>query len=148
MANFLAVEVETGRTFLRMASTANDLRKKNWHVQNAQKAYDTILRFIPRAMLSKEQTVRIEMEMSELRDGLEKLGQTAISPSDIESEPSAAAHRLGTMRKSPHGRRHRTILERVQLFEQDCRQMRAFASTMAQQNHDLMNTKRPRVNHR
>ena len=86
MANFLAVEVETGRTFLRMASTANDLRKKNWHVQNAQKAYDTILRFIPRAMLSKEQTVRIEMEMSELRDGLEKLGHTAIAPSDIESE--------------------------------------------------------------
>jgi hypothetical protein len=142
MADFLAIEADTSKTFLRMASTTADLWKKNWYVENARKAYDTMLRFIPRATLNQTQTVELEGQMHELRRSLEQLGQEVVND---DAELPAAVPSPQRKRKLPHKRVHQSISERVRLFELFCSQLRAYASIMVQQNHDLMHVARHRL---
>jgi hypothetical protein len=136
MADFLTVELRTGQTFAHMASTTEDPRKKNWYIVNSRKAYDTILRFMARADFSK-----MADEMRELQFSLERLGEKGLR--SIDDHPERPKVTLRSEERSTTGDNgiHKSLFVRVQLFEKDCRQVRADAQLMAQQNRHLMNRK-------
>jgi hypothetical protein len=148
MADFLTVEIETGQTFLRMASTTGDIRKKSWYLENARKAHDTIVRFIDCTMLNKKQRSEIESDLHELRGNLERLEQGTLASIDAaadatESPATEPRSRRGS--KEPHERMQPALSDRVRLFQLLCQEIREHARIMIKQNHELMHVKRHTV---
>ena len=65
-ANFLRSELELGRTFARIALSANDEGKRIRNTSNARAAYNTVLHFMGRVALDGDQA-------RELADSTERL---------------------------------------------------------------------------
>ena len=74
-AEFLRAELETGLTLAAIALDAADERKTNRNRTNARKAYDSLLRFIPRAQLTPKETDEIKSALEVLRSKLLELGE-------------------------------------------------------------------------
>jgi hypothetical protein len=80
---FLLTEVDTGLTFLEVASVTNsdETRKRNY--KNARLAYDTVVRLKTRLLLTGAQRNQIETGLAKLRNILEGKGMQF----DAEPEP-------------------------------------------------------------
>ena len=73
--HFLRAELHTGLSFSKIALKAEDESKIERNRANARKAYDTLLRFIPDATLSTEETKEINSQMAALKADLQHLGE-------------------------------------------------------------------------
>ena len=72
---FLRTELLAGLNFAKIALEAEDQKKVERNRVNARKAYDALLRFIPDAALSSEETKEINSQLSELKADLQRLGE-------------------------------------------------------------------------
>jgi len=72
---FLRAELDTGLTLATIALHTAEQGKTNRNRMNARKAYDAILRFIPRAQLTSEETDEIKSALEVLRSKLLELGE-------------------------------------------------------------------------
>ena len=72
---FLRAELDTGLTLAAIALQAAHKGKTNRNRTNARKAYDSILRFFPRAQLSPGETDEIKSGVEVLRSKLLELGE-------------------------------------------------------------------------
>ena len=73
---FLLTEIETGKTFVRLASQADSEEKVERNRNNARKAYDSVLKFMERVVLNQAERLRIEKGLQELKRNLNDLGET------------------------------------------------------------------------
>ena len=73
---FLKTDLETGLTFASIAVNAgNDLGKKRRNQANARKAYDTVLAWSRRLVLTKADAHQIEEKLGKLQAILRSLGE-------------------------------------------------------------------------
>lgn len=73
--SFLRAELQTGMTMSRIALSANGDAKKQRNCAHARKAYDSILHFLPGAILSPDEAKEVETKLARLRADLELLGE-------------------------------------------------------------------------
>jgi len=72
---FLRTELHTGLTLARLALNADRKDKTDRNRMNARKAYDAVLRFAPRTMLTQDEAKEIKSRLSELKSDLQTLGE-------------------------------------------------------------------------
>jgi hypothetical protein len=73
--DFVRTEVALGITFSQIALAAtSDRDKQRRNQEYAQAAYDTALRFLPRATFSKLEAKQLDSDLEELRTNLAQLG--------------------------------------------------------------------------
>ena len=75
---FLKVEAETGLTFAAIAKQSGDAGNAEKAARNraqARIAYDTVLRFIGRVALTQAESESLDLQMTRLKIGLQKLGE-------------------------------------------------------------------------
>jgi len=72
---FLRTEVETAFVFARVASDAQDSEKRLRNVRNARRAYDTLLHFMQRLVLTPDARDEIHLRIWDLRRQLINLGE-------------------------------------------------------------------------
>jgi hypothetical protein len=72
---FLLTELKTGGTFVELARQSVDNGKIRRNRQNARKAYDSVLKFIDRVVLSDGERSRIDDSLRTLKNSLKKLGE-------------------------------------------------------------------------
>ena len=70
---FLLTELGTAETFAEIASESEDGEKTARNRQNARKAYDTLLRFMP--LLSPEDSSNLLEKLNSLKSKLIELGE-------------------------------------------------------------------------
>lgn len=73
--HFLHTELHAGLSFSKIALGAKDESRIERNRTNARKAYDALLRFIPGAILSAEETKEINSQMAGLKAALRQLGE-------------------------------------------------------------------------
>jgi hypothetical protein len=73
-AEFLVVELDTALTFLDVAETTTSEESRARNRKNAELAYKTALRLMPRLMLVADQRVAVNQRLTQLKSRLEKLG--------------------------------------------------------------------------
>lgn len=73
--DFLRSELDTGLTLSRIAMQADHQNKAARNRLNAKKAYDTVIRFMPRVSLSREESREIKSKLNDLRSCLQRLGE-------------------------------------------------------------------------
>ena len=67
---FLHSELKTGFTLVRIARSANRADKRNRYLQNARKAYEAVLRFMPTVILTVNQSKEIKRKLERLKSEL------------------------------------------------------------------------------
>ena len=72
---FLNAELQTGLTLSRIATTAKSQEKKRRNMENARKAYDAILHYLPGSHLTPSETNDLDVRLDELRAVLKSLGE-------------------------------------------------------------------------
>jgi len=72
---FIRTELKTGLTFSNIALQAKDAAKISRNTANARKAYDTLLRFMDRSMLSDEDLAELDPMLLRLKTNLLELGE-------------------------------------------------------------------------
>ncbi len=73
---FLLTELRTGKTFVELAQQAGgDSRKIKRNQQHARKAYDSVLKFIDRVVLSDKERLKIDDGLHALKASLKELGE-------------------------------------------------------------------------
>ena len=72
---FIRTELKTGLTFSNIALQAKDTAKISRNTANARKAYDTLLRFMDRSMLSDEDLAELDPMLLRLKTNLLELGE-------------------------------------------------------------------------
>lgn len=73
--HFLRTELHAGLSFSKIALESKDQSRIDRNRTNARKAYDTLLRFVPDAILSTEETKEINSQMAALKAALRQLGE-------------------------------------------------------------------------
>jgi hypothetical protein len=68
---FLRVELRTGLTFARIARTAKQADKRNRNFLKAKEAYDSVLHFMPRVVLTVSQSKEIKRKLERLKTELQ-----------------------------------------------------------------------------
>ena len=71
---FLGTELRAGITRANIAKNTSDESKKQRNRQEARKAYDAVLRFLPGTFLSQEEKEEIDSKLTELKFALRSLG--------------------------------------------------------------------------
>lgn len=72
---FLRAELLAGFTRAKIAQDTTDERKRQRNRVEARKAYDAVLRFLPQALVSPDETEQIESKIAELKFVLTSLGE-------------------------------------------------------------------------
>jgi len=72
---FLRAEALAGLTFSKIALQSRYQEKKDRNRAKARKAYDTLLRFMPRHHATSEAWVEIRAKVAELKSNLQQLGE-------------------------------------------------------------------------
>ena len=72
---FLRSELLTGLTLAKIALDANREDRRNRNLLKSRKAYDALVRFMPRVRLTPEERHEIESKMEHLKSELAKLGE-------------------------------------------------------------------------
>ena len=72
---FLRAELVTGLTLCKIAREASHEDKRERNRLNARKAYDSILRFMPKADIVSEELNDIRLRLEQLRSELRLLGE-------------------------------------------------------------------------
>ena len=73
--DFLRLEIDTGLTLAKIALDAHRHDRRDRNRLNARKAYDTVLRFIPRVNLTPEETSEMKIRVEHLKAELLRLGE-------------------------------------------------------------------------
>ena len=73
--DFLRSELRTGFTLTGIARDSRDRARAERNRANARKAYDAVLRFVPRVALSPDETNEINAKLEQLRSELQRLGE-------------------------------------------------------------------------
>src|SRR5215467_3642846 len=73
---FLRAEVQTGLTFSKIALQSRHQEKTDRNRANARKAYDCLLRFMPRVTPTTGEWGEIRASVAELKSNLQQLGVT------------------------------------------------------------------------
>jgi len=73
--DFLRAELLVGMTRAKIAQNATEDGKRERNRLEARKAYNTVLRFLPRTVLSQGERLGIESKLTELRFVLQSLGE-------------------------------------------------------------------------
>lgn len=74
-AGFLRSELRTGMTLTRIAMQSVHPDRVDRNRANAKKAYDSVLRFLPKAQLGNEEEMEIRDGLAELKFALQSLGE-------------------------------------------------------------------------
>jgi hypothetical protein len=74
-AAFLLTDLDLAMTFLDLANTSRIAGIVRRNRRNARTAYDSVLRFLPRLVLTAAERQRIEEKLSELKGRLEAVGE-------------------------------------------------------------------------
>ena len=69
----LMSDLDLALTFLQVAGTSSDTETRERNRQNARKAYDTVLYFLPRLHPTAQERQKIEEKLSILRTHLQAL---------------------------------------------------------------------------
>lgn len=72
---FIRAEALTGLTFARIALGSRHQDKIDRNRVNAKKAYDTLLRFMPRDNATTEEWDEVRAKIAELKTQLQRLGE-------------------------------------------------------------------------
>lgn len=72
---FIRAEVLTGLTFAKIALGSRHQDKIDRNRVNARKAYDTLLRFMPRDNVTTEEWDEVRAKIAELKTQLQRLGE-------------------------------------------------------------------------
>ena len=72
---FLNVEADTGLTLARLAADAKDAEQMTQQTRQARKAYDTVVKYLGKAHVSREDLNGLEQKLARLRDLLKSLGE-------------------------------------------------------------------------
>ena len=72
---FIRAELLAGITRAHVAQNTSDESKRERNRHEARKAYDAILRFLPRTFLSQEEKEQIDSKLAELKSALRCLGE-------------------------------------------------------------------------
>jgi hypothetical protein len=72
---FLLVELRTGLTMTRIALASRDMSKRNRTRAHARRAYDSVLRFMPRLDPESTQVKEVEKPLAQLKLQLHLLGE-------------------------------------------------------------------------
>ena len=71
----IKTELKAGLTFSKIALQAKDTAKISRNTANARKAYDTLLRFLNKSLLSEEELAEVEPMLAKLKSNLLELGE-------------------------------------------------------------------------
>jgi len=74
--DFIRTELRTGLTLTKMALHPSRRRKSATTTASARKAYDTVLRFMPKVSLSRAEIKEVKAKLAQLRSELKLLGET------------------------------------------------------------------------
>jgi hypothetical protein len=144
MAKFLAVELHTAEMFVSMAMKHCSPENKARYVQNARKAYDTVVHFALRTPLTPREVAHVAEKLESLRSSLAHLGETdfAAMPVSGLTVTASAAEKLG---RAPAGKASvyapqliKLVARRARRFEMRCRQLCSDCRKMLAQNRALM----------
>jgi hypothetical protein len=69
---FLHSELQTGLTLARIALSAKDADKRNRNFLKAREAYDSVLHFMPRVILTVSQSKEIKRKLERLKSELRR----------------------------------------------------------------------------
>lgn len=72
---FLRTEFRVGLTAIKIAQTAPDEARRNRNWRNAQAAYEAILRFLPKLMLTSREVDEVQSDLATLKAELQKLSE-------------------------------------------------------------------------
>ena len=72
---FLKLDIETALTFLTIARDTHDDSRQRRNLRSARRAYDTVLRFSDRVILSDEDRDALRSGLKRLRSELESFGE-------------------------------------------------------------------------
>ena len=73
--HFVRGELRTGFLLAKLALSARDEKTKKRNTENARKAYDAILHFLPKMRLTSEELSTLRPKLAELRSQLQALGE-------------------------------------------------------------------------
>jgi len=127
MAQFLAAELETADTLTHTADMLRNSTEKARCIAIARKAYDTALRFLPRATLAESESERFQELLDSLRSRLEALEECFDTPKKAPENGDCPGDCIG---------------DDVQRFLVGCKQLRRNAQQMLRYNKVLMNRTR------
>jgi hypothetical protein len=74
--DFIRSELRTGLTLTKIALHPSRRRKSATTQASARKAYDTVMRFMPRVNLSSAESKEVKTKLEQLRSELKMLGET------------------------------------------------------------------------
>ena len=69
---FLRTELRVGLTAIKIAQTATDEAKRNRNWRNARAAYEAVLRFLPKLMLTSREADEVQSGLATLKAELQK----------------------------------------------------------------------------
>jgi hypothetical protein len=72
---FLRTELHSGLTLAKLSRTANHSAKSERNRANARKAYDAVLRFMGRVLLTGKEAKEVNTKLNHLKSELRKLGE-------------------------------------------------------------------------
>jgi acetylornithine/succinyldiaminopimelate/putrescine aminotransferase len=72
---FLRTELLVGLTLTKIAMDAQHRDKIDRNRANARKAYDTVLRFMPRVSITRDEAIEINAKLAKLKSELRELGE-------------------------------------------------------------------------
>jgi len=73
--DFIRAELRTGLTLTKMALHPGLRRKSTTTTASARKAYDTVMRFMPKVSLSHAESKEVKAKLDQLRSELKLLGE-------------------------------------------------------------------------
>jgi hypothetical protein len=74
LAEFLITELALAMTFLEIASTSNNTETVQRNLKNAKTAYETILRFLPQAILTQAEQQSTQDKLAKVEARLQEFG--------------------------------------------------------------------------
>jgi hypothetical protein len=74
--DFIRAELRTGLTLTKIALHPGRRRKSSITTASARKAYDTVMRFVPKVSLSPAEIKEVKAKLDQLRSELKLLGET------------------------------------------------------------------------
>jgi len=73
--DFLRSELDTGLTLSKIALDSTRRNKSSRNRDNARKAYDAVIRFLPKVSLTDEEALELKTKLEQLKAELSDLGE-------------------------------------------------------------------------
>lgn len=82
---FLRTELRVGLTAVKIAQTSKDEARRNRNWRNAQDAYESVLRFLPKLTLTSKEVDELQSGLATLKAELQKLSEGRAEESEEHS---------------------------------------------------------------